>query len=474
MRISLGVCLVALGAGCAHAPEQAREPAPQQAASTAAPAPASPQAANPQALSAQAEKSYYALDFPACTTQFSQAAEASTDDDSRSSAFYSAACCAALKGDASQALELLKRSVQHGYSDVGYLEADPELAPLHSLAGWSEVVAGARAHLAKLPQPPRPTPVLFAIDAYGSRRADPEAVRKLLGFEQGKPFVGSYALFKQKEEALKKQFNLAFAKLSFISYFAGPEAGRGYLTADLVDAEDAQRLKFLPAPTGHVEDPEGLVAQWMAYEQQAWKLFNQGALDPSKQGSCRVAHCAMGFGHPDLASYEPIFMEKVPKAQEALAQVLRQEADDKKRAAAAYLLAYASTPEKSVELLVPSTRDPHSLVRNNVLRVLMATQKAAERPLVDVAVVVDALAMPETTDRNKAGALLKALLDDLKPAELKAQRASLIRQVGPALVAMASLQQPNNRDYAREILQKLSGEKYETGEQWKAWLARQP
>jgi hypothetical protein len=167
-------------------------------------------------------------------------------------------------------------------------------------------------------------------------------------------------------------------------------------------------------------------------------------------------------------------VEKVPQVQDALAQVLRQDADDKKRAAAAYLLAYAATPQKSVELLVPSTRDSHSLVRNNVLRVLMATQKAAERPLVDIAVVVDALGMPETTDRNKASALLKALLDDLKPAELKAQRASLIKQVGPALVAMASLQQPNNRDYARDILQKLSGEKYETGEQWKAWLARQP
>jgi hypothetical protein len=39
---------------------------------------------------------------------------------------------------------------------------------------------------------------------------------------------------------------------------------------------------------------------------------------------------------------------------------------------------------------------------------------------------------------------------------------------------MASLQQPNNREYALAVLQLLSGEKYETAEQWKAWLARQP
>jgi hypothetical protein len=35
------------------------------------------------------------------------------------------------------------------------------------------------------------------------------------------------------------------------------------------------------------------------------------------------------------------------------------------------------------------------------------------------------------------------------------------------------VRRPNNRDYAREVLQLLSGEKYETAEQWKAWLARQ-
>jgi hypothetical protein len=463
-----------LATGCAHAPDPVQEPAPRQAASAPAPAPTPQKAADPKELSAQADKSYYALDFPACATLFRAAAEASTDDDSRSNFFYSAACCAALAGDSAQALELVKRSVQSGYYDAAYLQSDPELAPLHSLAGWAEVVASAKANLAKLPQPPRPVPVLAAVDVYGSRRADAEAVRKLLGFELKKPFVASFVVFRQKEEALRKQNTLAFAKLSFISYFAGPEAGRAYITADLVDAEDAQRLKFLPEPTSSVADPEGLIAQWQAYEQLAWKLLNQGALDTSKPSTCRVAHCTMGFSHPDLAPFEPIFVEKVPKAQEALTQVLRQDADNKKRAAAAYLLAYASTPKQAVERLVPSTRDPNALVRNNVLRVLMAIQKSADRPMVDFAVAADALSMPETTDRNKAGALLKALLEDMKPEALKAQRASYLRQIGPQLVAMAALQQPNNRDHALEVLKLLSGEKYETAEQWKAWLEARP
>ena len=137
------------------------------------------------------------------------------------------------------------------------------------------------------------------------------------------------------------------------------------------------------------------------------------------------------------------------------------------------MLAYAATPEQTVERLVPFIRDPASGVRNNVLRVLIATQEQAAHPLVDMALVVDALSLPATTDRNKALYLLKMLLEDLKPEELKAQRASLLRQLGVLLVNMASLQQPITREPAVEVLKLLSGERYESPEQWKAWLARQ-
>lgn len=472
MRISLAVSLVVLGVGCAHAPEQVQEPAPQQAVSTLAPA--TQKAADPKALSEQANQSYEALNFPACAEQFRQAAEAQTDDESRSGSFYSAACCASLAGDTSKALELMKRSVQSGYFDADYAQADPELFPLHSLPGWQEVLSGAQANLTKAPYRPRPIPVLAGVDVYGSRRADVETVRRQLGFELGKPFVGSQALFKQKEEALKKQYNLAFAKLSLITYFAGTEANKAYVTADLVDAEDAQRLKFLPAPSGHPVDPEGLVAQWQEYESKGWQLMQRGQVDLAKPGACRVAHCIMGFSHPELAPYEPIFLEKVPKAQDGVAQVLHEDTDERKRAAAAFLLAYAATPAQAVERLAPSIRDPSALVRNNVLRVMMALQQKSDHPLVDIATAVDALGMPETTDRNKAGHLLLAILEDMKPEQVKAQKASLLRQLGPQLVAMAAMQQPINRDPAVGILKLLSGEKYDSPEQWKAWLARQP
>jgi len=461
MRITLGVCLVMLGAGCAHSPEKAQESTPQQAASA-------------QELSSRADKAYDAQDFSACAELFRQAAEASTEDDARATSFYSAAGCSALAGNPSQALELLKRSVQSGYFDPDTLQHDPELASVHSLAGWQEVVAGAQAHLAKAPNPPLPVAKLAGIDVYGSRRVEAEAVRRLLGFELGKPIVASKALFRQKEEALRKQYNLAFARVAFVYFFGGDDAGSAFITVDLVDSEDAQRLRFLPNPTRQLQDPEGLVAEWLAYDFQSERLMQTGQLDPSKGFTCRVAHCTFGFAHPKLERFEPLFLEKVPQQQDALTKVLREEADAEKRAAAAYLLAYAATPEQSVARLVPFIRDPSGAVRNSVLRVLTATQEAADRPLVDVAVVVDALSMPETSDRNKALYLLGMLLDDLKPEALKAQQGPLLRQLGPQLVTLAAMQQPINREPAVEVLQKLSGEKYESAEQWKAWLARQP
>jgi hypothetical protein len=97
--------------------------------------------------------------------------------------------------------------------------------------------------------------------------------------------------------------------------------------------------------------------------------------------------------------------------------VLREEADEQKRAVTAYLLAYAPTQEQAVERLVPSIRDSSGPVRNGVLRVLLANQDKADHPR--VAVAVDALSLPETMDRNKALYLLEALLrsDEARGAE---------------------------------------------------------
>ncbi|CAM3653835.1 hypothetical protein [Corallococcus soli] len=456
-RIGMTLCMALLGTGCAHSP---KVPGPEQGSRS-------------ESLAAAAEKAYRALEFPRCAEDFRAAAEADPDGATRAESLYRAAGCDALAGDTHAAVEVLKRAVQGGYFNADHLQYNPELEPLRAQADWDGLVAQARANLAKAAEPPFPVPTLASVDTFGSRKADAAAVLQVLGLEVGKPFVHSAALMAKKEAALRKQFNLAFAKVGMSFFFAEELKGNAFVTVDLVDAEDAQRARFLPAPQGHPKDPEGLVARWRAYEDRLWPLQVQGKLDPEKS-VCQVAHCIGGFGHPDLADFEPEFLAKVPKALDAVTAVLREDADEDRRAAAALLLAYAPTARETVRRLVPFIRDPSSGVRNNVLRVLTATQQTAKEPLLDVATVVDAASMPTVSDRNKSFYLLTYLLDDLPAEALDAQRAGLTKQLGEDLVTMAALQQPTNREPAVEVLERLSGEKHDTAEAWRAWLSRQP
>ncbi|NOK08172.1 HEAT repeat domain-containing protein [Corallococcus exercitus] len=455
MRFVMSLGVVALGAGCAHAPK-----------------PADP-AARAQQLSAEAEQAYKALDFERCAERFQAAGEADAEGPDRAESLYRAAGCASLAGHADAAVDVLKRAVQGGYYDADHLEYNPELAALHALPAWSGIVAEARANLMKAPEPPFPVPTLKGVDAFGSRRVDQETVRQVLGLEVGKPIVHSGAIFRQKERLLRNQYNLVFARMGMTLFFASELKGSAFVVMDMVDAEDAAvRAYFLAPPKGHATDPEGLIARWNAYEDRMTQLQMQGKL--AEDSSCRIAHCIGGFGHPDLAAFEPEFLAKVPKHVDALTTVLREDADAEKRAAAAFLLAYAPTAQETVECLRPFIRDPEDGVRNSVLRVLTATQEAAKQPLLHVSVVADAVLLPTSMDRNKATYLLTYLLDDLPPEALKAQRAELIQKLGQTLVEMSALTLPINRDPAVMVLKQLSGEQYETADEWRAWLARQP
>ncbi|GMU03165.1 hypothetical protein KH5H1_72860 [Corallococcus caeni] len=454
MRFVMALSVMALGAGCAHSQK------PAGSAPTA------------QQLSAEAEQAYASLDFERCAERFRASGEADVEGTDRAESFYRAAGCASLAGHADAAVDVLKRAVQGGYYDADHLEYNPELAALHPLPAWSGIVAAARANLAKAPEAPFPTFTLTGLDAFGSRKVDRETARRVLGLEMGKPIVPSSAVFKQKEAALREQYGLLYAHVSMSVYFADERKGTAFVVMDMVDAEDAARVRFLPEPKGHLADPEGLVARWNEYNQRLQQLQVQGKLD--ENSTCKVTHCIGGFGHPDLVAFEPEFLAKVPQHLDALTAVLREDADPNKRSAAALLLAYAPTEQETVQRLVPFIRDPDSGVRNNVLRVLTATQEAATQPLLDVAMVADAVSLPHSSDRNKATFLLSYLLADLSPEALKAQRAGLIRQLGETLVAMSALQLPINHEPAMLVLKQLSGEKYETADEWRAWLARQP
>src|SRR5215470_8581740 len=105
------------------------------------------------------------------------------------------------------------------------------------------------------PVPPAPPPkTLAAIDVFGAKHVSNEEIIATAGLVVGSPVeFGSEEFGEQIEAAakrLKERYRFAFVALSPISYFgSSPDAGKVFITIDVVEAEDAGRLKFAPEPS---------------------------------------------------------------------------------------------------------------------------------------------------------------------------------------------------------------------------------
>jgi len=317
--------------------------------------------------------------------------------------------------------------------------------------------------------PPRPA-VLAGIDVAGTRKVPVAEVIAVAGLELGQPAdMQDEAFHERLEQAgdrLRAKFGFAFVEVSPINYFAGPEAGKTYVTIDLVDVGDEARLRFKPDPTGKSEDPTGLIAAFDAYNERAWKLLRAGEL--KKTGQCKGGfHCALGFGHPDLEPREDRFITDVPKHFATLRTALVSDSDGKHRATAAYLLAYGTDRDEVMAALLPAIRDSSSVVRNNVMRVLLMLQQKAPADVLPLEPFLEAMSFPLTSDRNKAA----FALHELVKRNPDRYRTRVIEAIGDQLVTMTGMTQPNNRDPAVMILEVLSGEKHGNDPAaWRAWV----
>jgi hypothetical protein len=317
------------------------------------------------------------------------------------------------------------------------------------------------------PTAPAVRHILKAVDVFGSHRIPTRQVLAIADLPIGKeidPYGESFtARRKSIDQRLKAELPLAYASTSLIVY--GDDSV--YMTIDLVDRGDEKRMRFAPEPKATLPDPAGLLAAWGMYEERAWPLWRQHQLTDT---SCHAFHCALGFAHPELAPLEPRFIEGVPAHFTELTRVLREDKSDERRAQAAFLLAYGKDRQQIVTTLLPSVFDPAEVVRNNVLRVLAEIQEKAREVVVPLPTVTTALSYPKTTDRNKAGAVLLAMVK-LDPARL---RGPVLQAVGDTLIEMVALQQPNNRDFAQEILKVLAGRDLGVDPvKWRAWMADQ-
>jgi hypothetical protein len=242
-----------------------------------------------------------------------------------------------------------------------------------------------------------------------------------------------------------------------------------FVTAELVEPGDAWRMPFFAAPTGEVADPEGLLAAWTDYQRRFWALRRQGAVPEFGEGTCRAQVCHGGFAHPELAPLEPRFTEGVPRQAEALLRVLREDKDSNKRYTALLMLPYVSSPEWLRDAALPAVRDPDRGVRNEALRLLGELQREQPRVFIPLDPVLEAVWYPTTSDRNKAGWALVALLQ----VEGAARRAHILERSGEALLQMFQMKNRLDHEPAHDVLALLAGE--DLGEDvapWRAWVRR--
>ena len=317
------------------------------------------------------------------------------------------------------------------------------------------------------------TPRLVAIDMFGTRQITQDQLLAKLGTDLRQFADASMKgdSFVDPEPLLGKLFALGDFEEVTLSPVGYPNK-RGpttyYLTVDFVDKADAaRRMPFTSSPTGTYPDPDGLLEDWHAYEQEVLQHFD-------RRVDCPAYHC---LGNPTLSprlqELANKFASRAPAHLDELATILRDDHDVQHRTAAAFLLAYAKDGAWLMTQLVPAFRDSEPVVRNNAMRV--TADIAAYHPEVEIPVepMLAALDYPSTSDRNKSAAILDRLLSRSDSGPL---RSLIATHAGATLLAMLRLEQPNNHDFAYRILQKVSGKSF--GERdyasWEAWLHAQP
>ncbi len=312
---------------------------------------------------------------------------------------------------------------------------------------------------------------LSGIDLFGSTQVTADEIvgaHRVLFEEYGRAVAAGdhearIATGKTITAAIEAMGDFAYVDLSLIGYY-GPKQG-DYLTIDLVDEADrAARMSFLAEPTGDIPDPGDVLATWDEYMEKSMPLLQAGEID--FQADCPVFHCIGNYLHPELAPYLPIFKRAAAADKQALLAILSDDKNPDKRASAAFVLAHLDDGDEVAAIMARHLRDPSKLVRNNTLRVLAYI--AMNFPTIDLPLdaAITALRYPSTLDRNKASAILSGL------AQKPEHRPAIIREAGEVLFTMLQLTQPNNHDFAYEILKSVSGQEYGARDysEWHAWL----
>lgn len=307
------------------------------------------------------------------------------------------------------------------------------------------------------------------VDIYGDESAKGQAIVKQYGsafakldssfFKEVQKYQGNIPvpvikILSDKRDALLKRVqsegNYVYVDYDSVDY---PPDTQRYLTIEVIKQEDAKRLHWVTHAALNQTTPsksQDIIQAMQDYEQLGQQLLFQNEIKPD-QIHCKEHHCLFGFDHPQLKPYREIFDKGIRQEKEKIIHTLNEDVSPERRASAAFLVGEFASAEEIIRTLTPHVTDVDQGVRNNAIRVIAGTLNHSKSCLkqLDVSPFIQLLDSPYETDRNKA---LFVLLAAVENPQLKQK----IRQSAkPQLLALSHLKQPNNREPARLILERL-------------------
>jgi hypothetical protein len=306
---------------------------------------------------------------------------------------------------------------------------------------------------------PQPHYVLAGIDIYGNTKTPDSAILGILNIPEGAEIDAQ--IVTALDERLRATGMFAFAQISSTMY----GDGKSFLTVDIVEKGEEDRLKLNAAPTGSVAVPQELLDWVHRYEKASLESFQS---KPRRLRDLQDGHYI--DSDPAVREYEERMLVMVPQNYDILVKALREDKDPEKRASCAMLLGWAKDKKAVIVPLEAALKDPSVEVRANAARSLvpiayLAAHTATPFPLNPV---LDLLHHPTSPDRTKALAILLQLGED------KDLHETIRENAGGLLVKMVGIKQPVQREHAVILLSLISGEKYgRDAAKWQAWWKAQ-
>ncbi|MCX7114691.1 MAG: HEAT repeat domain-containing protein [Gammaproteobacteria bacterium] len=298
--------------------------------------------------------------------------------------------------------------------------------------------------------PKTPLSDLYVVDMFGDDSALGHAILKkyrqaVMQYTQlgVKGLNPSRAVFKQ----IKAEGHYVYARQNVVFY---PDMPQSYITIEVITQKERDRLHWvtsrdnLPPPLIRHD----VVELMQKYNDLGISLLKSHQLKLSDVTDCHPNHCLFGFRLPQLKPYRRQFETGIRLEKDTILKALN-DPDPRRREAAAYVVGEFSNPQEIMSLLLSHVQDKDNGVRNAAMRVIFDTMRHAKLSRIDVHPFIQLLRSPYETDRNKALCVLLMAMERVENKKI------IQKEALTDLQKLAKLKQPNNRDFALHILEKL-------------------